>query len=257
MRLPILPLGQCGFRFEFEKQAVFYTDPYLTDHVAEVEGADMRRLKPVPIEPSKVIDADFVLITHAHMDHCDLKTLVPLASASPACRFVCPNEVSKLLANGGIDRKRMILAKEEWIEAGPRVRIMPVPAAHPQVQIDQEGYLRCVGYVIEWDGRRLYHGGDGSPDDRVFERLRQIGSIDVAFIPVNERNFYREKRGIIGNMSVREAFQMAVDIGTKILVPTHWDMFAPNSVYEEEIKLLYDLIRPPFAMQLNPQQLEL
>lgn len=256
MRLPITPLGQCGFRFELNSLVV-YTDPYLTNHVAEVEGQDMQRLRPVPIEPSKVIDADFVLITHAHMDHCDLKTLVPLASASPACRFVCPNEVSKLLANGGIDRKHMILAKEEWIEAGPRVRVMPVPAAHPKVEVDQEGYLRCVGYVIEWDGRRLYHGGDGSPDDRVFERLHQIGSIDVAFIPVNERNFYREKRGIIGNMSVREAFQMAVDIGTKILVPTHWDMFAPNGVYEEEIKLLYDLIRPPFAMQLNPQQLEL
>jgi L-ascorbate metabolism protein UlaG (beta-lactamase superfamily) len=255
VKLPVLSLGQCGFRFECN-EVILYTDPYLSDHVAEVEGQDMRRLKPAPIEPSKVVDASFVLITHAHMDHCDLKTLVPLAAASPTCRFVCPNEVSKLLVNGGISRHRIILAAEEWINLGVGVRVMPVPAAHPQVERDGEGYLRCVGYVIEWEGHKLYHGGDGSPDDGVIERLRQLGSIDVAFIPVNERNFYKEKRGIIGNMSVREAFQMAADVGTKVLVPTHWDIFAPNSVYEEEIKLLYQLMRPPFDLQMNPQEIQ-
>ncbi|MCP9452150.1 MAG: MBL fold metallo-hydrolase [Nitrospira sp.] len=255
MKLPLLPLGQCGFRFEFKKVTV-YTDPYLSDYVAEVEGQDMRRLKPILIDPSRVADADYVLITHAHMDHCDLKTLVPLAAASPTCQFICPNEVSKLLVIGGISRHRIILAEDEWINLGPGVRVMPVPAAHPHVERDEEGYLRCVGYVIEWEGHKLYHGGDGSPDDCVIERLRQLGPIDVAFIPVNERNFYRERRGIIGNMTVREAFQMAADIGTKVLVPTHWDMFAPNSVYEEEIRLLYKLIQPPFALQINPQEIQ-
>lgn len=205
--------------------------------------------------PSEVSDADYVLITHAHMDHCDLATLIPLSLASRQCRFVCPNEVAKLLVGGGIDRGRLIVACDGWIELGPQARVIPVPAAHPHIETDDEGYLRYVGYVMEYEGRKLYHGGDGSPDDRVFDRLNRLGSIDVAFIPVNERNFYREKRGIVGNMSVREAFQMAADIGVKILVPTHWDMFAPNSVYREELNLLYELMRPPFEMRLDPQEL--
>lgn len=215
----------------------------------------MQRLRPVPIEPSSVSDADFVLVTHAHLDHCDLKTLVPLSFASSACRFVCPNEVAKLLRGAGIDSRRLILARENWIALGPQARVIPVPAAHPRIETDDEDYLRCVGYVMECDGRRFYHGGDGSPDDRVFERLNRLGPIDVAFLPVNERNFYRDKRGIIGNMSVREAFQMAADIEVKTLVPTHWDMFAPNSVYKEELNILYELMRPPFEMRLDPQEL--
>lgn len=215
----------------------------------------MQRLRPVPIEPSSVSDADFVLVTHAHLDHCDLKTLAPLSSASSACRFVCPNEVAKLLIGAGIDSRRVLLAHEDWIALGSQSRVMPVPAAHPRIETDDEGYLRCVGYVMEYAGRRLYHGGDGSPDDLVLDRLNQLGPIDVAFIPVNEKNFYREKRGIIGNMSVREAFQMAEDIGVKTLVPTHWDMFAPNSVYKEELCLLYELMRPLFEMRLDPQEL--
>lgn len=254
MKIPVTPLGQCGFRFEFG-DLVVYTDPYLTNHVAEVEGQEMRRLRPVPIEPSNVVDADFVLVTHAHMDHCDLKTLVPLSSASRTCQFVCPNEVVKLLVGAGIDSRRVVLAREDWITLGPHARVIPVPSAHPRVERDVEGYWRCVGYVMNYGGRNLYHGGDGSPDDHVFDRLTRLGPIDIAFIPVNERNFYRDKRGIIGNMSIREAFQMAADIGVKTLVPTHWDMFAPNSVYKEELDLLYELIRPPFEMTLNPREL--
>jgi L-ascorbate 6-phosphate lactonase len=254
VRIPITPLGQCGFRFQLGSTIV-YTDPYLTNHVADVEGQEMQRLRPAPIEPSSVSDADFVLVTHAHLDHCDLKTLVPLSLSSSACRFVCPNEVAKLLLGAGIDSHRVVLACEDWIALGAQSRVMPVPAAHPRIETDDEGYLRCVGYVMEYEGRRLYHGGDGSPDDLVLDRLNQLGPIDVAFIPVNERNFYREKRGIVGNMSVREAFQLAADIGVKTLVPTHWDMFAPNSVYREELNLLYELMRPPFEMRLDPQEL--
>ena len=68
MRVPITPLGQCGFRIQLGNTVV-YTDPYLTNHVAEVEGQEMHRLRPVPLEPSSVSDADFVLVTHAHLDH--------------------------------------------------------------------------------------------------------------------------------------------------------------------------------------------
>lgn len=254
MKIPVTPLGQCGFRFQLGSTVV-YTDPYLTNHVAEVEGQEMQRLRSSPIEPSRVVDADYVLVTHAHMDHCDLKTLVPLSFASSRCRFVCPNEVSKILIGAGIDSHRVTRTREDWIALGPEVRVMPVPAAHPRIENDDEGYLRCVGYVMECGERRLYHGGDGSPDDRVLDRLNRLGPIDVAFMPVNERNFYREKRGIVGNMSVREAFQMATDIKVKTLVPTHWDMFAPNSVFMEELNLLYELIRPPFEMKLEPREL--
>jgi L-ascorbate metabolism protein UlaG (beta-lactamase superfamily) len=46
---------------------------------------------------------------------------------------------------------------------------------------------------------------------------------------------------------------MATDIGVKILVPIHWDMFAPNSVYLEEIELLYRLMQPRFEMKVYPE----
>jgi L-ascorbate metabolism protein UlaG (beta-lactamase superfamily) len=50
-------------------------------------------------------------------------------------------------------------------------------------------------------------------------------------------------------MSVREAFHFAEKIGAKRLVPMHYDMFAPNGVFPEEIQMLYDKIQPGFKLE--------
>ena len=123
----------------------------------------MQRLFPVAIEPGAVTDANFVLISHAHLDHCDFSTVLPLAKASAKCMIICPNEVAQSLKERGISEKRLIAAREEWITLGEQLRVMSVPAAHTEIERDTDGLLRYVGYVIEYQDRRIYHAGDTSP----------------------------------------------------------------------------------------------
>jgi L-ascorbate metabolism protein UlaG (beta-lactamase superfamily) len=234
--------------------SVLYMDPYLTDNVAAIEGPELARRFPPPMKPGEVGDADWIAITHIHLDHCDLESLVPMSVASPRSRFVCPNECGKALLAAGIARERIVTAPENWLQLGDSLSLIAIPAAHPLVERDDEGFLRFVGYVLESAGRRFYHAGDTSPSREVIDAVAALSPIDTAFIPVNERNFYREMRGIIGNMTVREAFQLAGDLGVRTLVPTHWDMFAPNSVYREEIELLYRLMKPAFGMRIYPDE---
>jgi L-ascorbate 6-phosphate lactonase len=247
-------LGQSGFRMAFPSSVV-YVDPYLTDHVATVEGPELARQFPLPMKPEEVTDADWVLVTHIHLDHCDIHTLVPIARASPSCRFVCPNECCTALRAAGVAATRLVIAPESWMQLDSRVKLICVPAAHPTIERDRDGHLRFVGYVLECDGRRLYHAGDTSPAQEMIARLTNLAPIDTAFLPVNERNYYREARGIVGNMTVREAFQLAADLKVRTLVPMHWDMFAPNSVYLEEIQVVYRLMKPPFEMRIYPEQI--
>lgn len=254
MDTAIKSLGQAGYRFQFGKTIV-YIDPYLTNYVQEMEGEDMHRLVPIPFKPDEVIDADWVLISHGHIDHCDPTTLLPLSQASNSCQFVCPDEVGQILMRLGISKQRIVIAREEWLTLGRELYIRPTPAAHPSIERDAAGLLRCVGYVIEYQQCRLYHSGDTSLEQTILGVLQELQPIEIAFLPVNEPNFYRARRGIIGNMSVREAFQMAADIGVKILVPMHWDMFSLNSVFPEEIDLLYRLMRPPFKLVMRPEGL--
>ncbi len=255
MPIPVTPLGQAGFRLQFGP-VVVYIDPYLTNRVAELEGTQLTRLLAVPISPNAVQDADWVLITHVHLDHCDPTTLLPLAAASPQARFMGPNEVIRHLVSLGIEAHRVVLAPEgTWFSLGRGLTVQAVPAVHPLVERDHAQCLKCVGYVMEHEGRRFYHAGDTSPGEEMICALKAVSPIDVALLPVNERNFYREQRGIVGNMSVREAFQLATDLKVPVVVPMHWDMFALNSVYQEEIELLYRLINPPFRLLIRPATL--
>ncbi len=248
----ICNLGQVGVRFEFAGTVV-YIDPYLSNSVQEQEAADLVRLKSAPLQPTDVTDADWVLITHEHRDHCDLDTLLPISVASAGCRFVGPPGVVAMLENAGIGRERLDMARCGLArQLGPDWEVHPVPSAHPVVERDRNGACHCLGYVMRVASRCIYHAGDTSVDEEVVTALRAFGKIDLAFLPVNERNYYRERRGIIGNMSIREAFQFAEEIGAGAIVPTHWDMFEVNSVFREEIELLYEKISPGFRLVLDP-----
>jgi L-ascorbate metabolism protein UlaG (beta-lactamase superfamily) len=241
-------LGQVGFLFEFD-DSKFLLDPYLSNSVEEKEDRSIKRLVPVPFNPDLLTDIDFVLITHAHRDHCDPDTLVPLAIASPQCQFYGPAPVISVLQKSGIGGDRLHLVLEASFNI-MGVSVQPVPSAHPVISTDHRGGWQAIGYVFEMNGRRYYHPGDTAVDSTVINAVKRCGKIDVAMIPVNEINYYRNRENIIGNMSVREAFQFAADINAEIVIPTHWDMFAANQVYREEIELLYDKICPKFTLEI-------
>jgi L-ascorbate metabolism protein UlaG (beta-lactamase superfamily) len=253
-KIGVVPLGQAGFRLQFGEQIV-YIDPYLSDSVEKLEGQRYRRMVPIWKSPETITDADWVLVTHIHLDHCDPETLEPLSKASPQCRIVGPAEVCRFLVEKGIAVNRLIKAEDHWIDLGAGVRVHAVPAAHPTVETDSDGCWNYVGFVLEYGGRRLYHSGDTSLVTPIFESLDKLKPIDTAILPVNEHNYFREQLGIVGNMGIRDAFGLAESIGVKTLVPMHWDMFGPNAVYREEIELYSRLSKPPFAVKLNPSSL--
>jgi L-ascorbate 6-phosphate lactonase len=53
--------------------------------------------------------------------------------------------------------------------------------------------------------------------------------IDIALVPINGRDYFREEQGIVGNLDYREAVQLVRRIGARTLVPIHWDGFAGNT----------------------------
>lgn len=250
--IQVQPLGQSGFRFDLGG-AIVYTDPYLTDSVAEREGEDLRRLVPPPMLPHEVTDADWVLVSHEHLDHCDDSTLLPLSKASPQARFVAPAGVVEFLQQSGIPSERLVLAPEDGMRLAEGIRLTAVPAAHPDIERDAAGNLRFVGFVLQAHGRALYFAGDTSPAEEIVRSVTKLGRVDVAFVPVNERNHYKERRGIIGNMSVREALAFAEELGARTVVPMHYDMFQGNSLSEDEIRLVHRQLRPPFDLRFRPE----
>ena len=251
LRIPIQLLGQSGCRLAFPNVNI-YIDPYLSNSVQELVNSELERLVPIPLHPESVDDADWILITHDHIDHCDPHTLPKIAAASPQARFVGPLPVIERLRSWDIPQERLVLAQEAWSEITDTLQMRAVPAAHPEIERDGDGNLSCVGYLFDFHGKRLYASGDTSARQEIIDLLNEEGGVHTALLPVNEPNYFKDRQSILGNMSVREAFQFARETGVKQLVPVHWDMFASNSVSPEEMRLIHKDMSPEFSLLLKP-----
>lgn len=256
MRIPVEMLGQSGCCLRFPGISV-YLDPYLSNSVQVLDAPDLERQVPIVRSPESVADADVVLITHDHIDHCDPHTLPKLAQASPQARFFGPAPVLKKLIEWGIDSARLTPAVEGWLDLAPGLRVRAMPAAHPELERDANGNCACVGYLLDYASQRIYLAGDTSARQEIIDSLVASGPVHTAFLPVNEHNFFRGRRGIIGNMSVREAFHFAAEIGAKQVVAVHWDMFAINAVDPDEIRLIHQRAKPGFDLLIRPTHLNL
>lgn len=252
--LPVKTLGQSGLKFSFP-ESVVYVDPYLSNSVQELDAQDLERQVELPFAPENVTDADWVLITHEHIDHCDPHTLPKLAEASPQAQFMGPASVLELLKAWGIAESRLYLAEENWQRLPNELEVMAVPAAHLTVERDAENRLRFLGFLLNYAGNKIYIAGDTVVCDELINALKAQLPIHTAFLPVNEHNYFKNRRGIIGNMSAREAFLLADELQFKQVVALHWDMFAINSVSPAEIRLIHETLRTNVDLLIEPTQL--
>jgi L-ascorbate metabolism protein UlaG (beta-lactamase superfamily) len=200
---------------------IIYVDPYL--------APSERRLTPPAFPPEAVDNADLVLLTHDHSDHIDPVALPPIAVASPGARFVAPRPATGRVAAlvGGAGRV-IPAAAGEPLSVGA-VEIIPVAAKHEEFELDPALGHPFLGYVIRLGGVTIYNAGDTIPYEGLVETLAPL-AIDLAFLPINGRDFFRTRAGTIGNLDYREATELAAAIGVDTVVPVHWGMFAGNTV---------------------------
>jgi L-ascorbate metabolism protein UlaG (beta-lactamase superfamily) len=205
------------------------------------------RLHPPAFDPEDAAGVDLVACSHEHYDHLDLASLPAVARASPGARFIVPLPLVDAVAAAGVPRGRLIGAQPGEALRFDGVTLHPVPARHGVGIADaysfgrelSGGMYRYLGYVIDDGAVRVYHAGDTVAYAGMSDRLRALG-VEVALLPINGRDHYRESAGIVGNLDHREAAMLAADAGADVLVPMHYDMFAGNQGYPAH---LIDVVR--------------
>lgn len=231
-------LGQVGVAIK-GPGGVLYVDPYLTD--SDGEGGTLERTFPPPLRPEEVTGADAVLLTHDHIDHTDPGTLLPISVASPAASFVAPFTSRDTLVEAGLDEDRIIVpGVGEPVEVAG-AKVTAIPSAHTELEHDVGRGYPYLGYVVEWNGVTVYHAGDTVVYDGLIETL-SAWKVDVAFVPINGRDYFRTTQGIVGNTDFREAAELAEALDFGLTVPTHYDLFAFNGADPGHfVSYLYDL----------------
>ncbi|MCR9249738.1 MAG: MBL fold metallo-hydrolase [bacterium] len=227
----ITALGQVGYIFEIEGSKIVI-DPYLSDYVSDLYGNAFRRAIPIPMRGSEIKDLDLLLITHEHEDHCDPNTIQDICKANKEVSIICSLNCNEIISK--IEGVNILNPTVGYVHNLKNISIRITPASHTNLEI-QNGHSRYMGFILEFNGYKIYHPGDTIPFDtkEYFE-----GGFDLAFFPINERNYFREREGIVGNMTCREAIEWSKELDVKNWIPTHWDLFPGNSTNKEELDLI-------------------
>jgi L-ascorbate 6-phosphate lactonase len=222
-------LGQAGFRLRLEGLDLLI-DPFLSEHEA--------RLFPPPGPAPFATAVDFMLVTHEHLDHLDTGFLPTLAKHSPGATVVIPTPLVDRVDALGHGLATVGVQPGDSVQLSAEVRLDVLPAWHgfdvadgytEGRGADGRGPARFVGYVVRTPELAVYHSGDTIVTDELRATLA-AASVDVALLPINGRDYYREAAGLVGNMDAREAVRLAEEAGVRLLIPMHWDLFAGNTV---------------------------
>jgi L-ascorbate metabolism protein UlaG (beta-lactamase superfamily) len=228
-------LGQSGFLLQWQGRRALL-DPYLSDALtAKYAGTERPHVRMTArvVAPGELRGIGLVTSSHAHTDHFDAQTLRPVLEANPGARLVLPRAQADL----AVQRLGCSPSRLAGLDDGDEVeiegfRVTAVASAHESVERDAAGRCRYLGYVLRVGPWTVYHSGDTVRYPGLAERLRPLRP-DVALLPINGRD---PARGVPGNLDGPEAAALAHDIGARLVIPCHYEMFTFNTASPEAFR---------------------
>ena len=221
-------LGQSGFLLQWKGKRVLM-DPYLSDSLTKKYAATDKphvRMSEKVIDPELLKNILIVSSSHNHTDHLDAETLMPILKNNPGIKFIIPEANREFVAERvkckkdfpvGLNEERSVTIDEFTFHG--------VPAKHNEIERDEKGNSKFLGYVIAFGKYKIYHSGDTLWFNEMTDLLKPF-AVDVAILPINGND---PARKVAGNLSGEEAAKLGKAMQAKWVIPCHYDMFAFNT----------------------------
>jgi len=246
-RLHIWWLGQSGFLVQWQGQRALL-DPYLSDSLTEKYAHTDKphvRMSEQVVDPRLLRKITVVSSSHNHTDHLDAATLLPILAHNPGVMFIIPE------ANRSFVAARLHCTPQLPIglNDGQSVRtgvftFHGVPASHNEIERDELGNCRYMGYVLEAGPHRIYHSGDTLWYDEIVATVGKFKPT-IALLPINGNDPARQ---VAGNLDPFEAAKLAHDLGVNTVIPCHYDMFLFNTADVNEFRRAAVALGQPFVV---------
>ena len=193
----------------------FLIDPMFSSRA----GTFYRRFVEPGLSPRQLPRLEVVLITHNHYDHLD----------GPSLRAL-PRDVT-VVAPLGLGRwfrgrnRRPVCELGWWesLEVGG-LRVTLVPARHwSRRGIGDTNRSLWGGFVLEHDGRSIYHAGDSGWFEGFTDIGRRFPGLLVAILPIGSYApaWFMEPN----HMTPEQAGEAFITLGARHLIPMHWGTF--------------------------------
>jgi L-ascorbate metabolism protein UlaG (beta-lactamase superfamily) len=129
---------------------------------------------------------DIVLLSHAHFDHFDMRTLHRFHRSTTAITAHRTSDLLRWTRFRDVSELRWNERKSVSTSAG-KIDIVAFRVKHWGARTRRDVYRGYNGYVFERNNRRIIFSGDTALSDS-FAELRASGPIDLAIMPIGAYN---------------------------------------------------------------------
>ena len=176
----------------------------------------LKRVKRAGLKIESLPPIDLLLLSHAHFDHFHKPTLRRLPSPKIA---IMPWGVGSLAKNLGFGR----VIELQWWESFTHEdwKVTLTPSKHWGARTLHDAHRGYGGFILEHQGRRIYHAGDSA----YFHGFKEIGRKcppDIALLPIGA--YYPDSFRHV-HMGPDQAIKAFRDLKAKWLVPMHYGAF--------------------------------
>ncbi len=224
------------------------TDPALFPRVGvRLPGFTIgpKRLTAPALTVHELPRIDLVLLSHAHFDHFDLRTLHRFDSSTKVVTAPRTRDLLRWTRLRDVTELRWGEAASVDTRAG-NIDVTAFRVSHWGARMQHDDHRGYNGYLFERNGRRIIFSGDTAGTD-TFAELRSRRDIDLAIMSIGCYNPW-----IRTHANPEEAVQMADAAGARFVLPMHHQTF----------RLSFEPFREPIerfelALQQTPERIAL
>ena len=188
---------------------------------------------------------DIILLSHAHFDHIDWRTLSQFNSHVKV--ITAPRTRDLLRWTRLRDVTELKWSEHASIDTSSEItKVTAIPVKHWGARMQRDDLRGYNGYLIERNNRRIVFAGDTAMTES-FAELRRRGDIDLAIMSIGAYNPW-----IRSHCTPEQAIEMADGAGARFIMPVHHQTF----------RLSFEPLREPIerfaaALSKTPERIAL
>jgi L-ascorbate metabolism protein UlaG (beta-lactamase superfamily) len=177
-----------------------------------------KRLTAPALTVDQLPKVDLVLLSHAHFDHIDWRTLRQFDRSTKV--VTAPQTRDLLKGTRLLDITEIDWGERRSLETSMgKIAVIAFRVKHWGARMQHDDYRGYNGYLVERNGRRIIFGGDTAFTDD-FAELRTHGPIDLAIMSIGCYNPW-----IRTHCDPEQAIRMANAAGAQYIMPVHHQTF--------------------------------
>lgn len=181
----------------------------------------IKRLANLPCKADEIVNIDYILLSHGHRDHFDIKSLKVLTKYNPKIKFLCPLKIGDLVKKHIGDFE---IQEAGWYQQFSMIRgvdVVCLPAIHwNKRQLTDFNNQLWGSFWLEANGFSIYFGGDSSMGTHYKEINQHLGSPDVALLGIGAYSPQIIMQS--SHTSPEEAVEACNILGAKHFIPMHY-----------------------------------